>query len=148
MIGIDRQQLDGMISSSFFKTILNGEVTEFGQGRCELRIRVAPTHRQFLGAVHGGIVGAVADDSCAWACASSAGELVTAAYTINLLAAATGSELVARGRLIKRGRRICVGSSEVYSVESTGETLVAVFQGTMSLIDNARQAQRHARPGF
>jgi uncharacterized protein (TIGR00369 family) len=138
MTGIDRRQLDSIIETSFFRSILKGEVTQFGEGRCELRVAVAQTHRQFLGAVHGGIIGALADDSCAWACASEAGELVTATYTLNLLATAMGSELIARGRLIKAGRRLCVGIAEVFSVKSTKKSLVAVFQGTMSVINDRR----------
>jgi uncharacterized protein (TIGR00369 family) len=130
--GITRGFLDGILKVSFFKTVLSGEVAQFGSGKCELLVKIKPEHRQFLGAVHGGIIGALADDSCAWACASVAGELVTASYTINLLAAATGDEVVARGSLIKAGRRIIVGKSEVYSVAAGEEKLVAVFQATMS----------------
>src|SRR5438132_5804251 len=62
MTGLDQQQLDVIIANSFFKTVLRGEVTEFGDGKCGLRVFVRQPHRQFLSAVHGGIVGALADD--------------------------------------------------------------------------------------
>ena len=129
---IDRHRLDGLIAVSFFKPVLGGEIREFGAGRCELFMPVKTEFRQFLGAVHGGIVGALADDACAWACASVAGELVTAAYTINLLAPAFGDSLIARGQLVKAGRRIIVGRSEVFSLAGRTETAVAMFQATMS----------------
>ena len=132
MKAVSRQRLDDIIAVSFFKTVLGGEIREFGAGRCELFMAVKPEFRQFLGAVHGGIVGALADDACAWACASVAGELVTASYTINLLAAASGDGLIARGQLVKAGRRIIVGRSEVVSVTGENETTVALFQATMS----------------
>ena len=132
--GITREFLDSILKVSFFKTILAGEVTQFGEGRCELSVIVKPEHRQFLGAAHGGIIGALADDSCAWACASAAGELVTASYTINLLAPAMGERLVARGSVIKAGRRVVVGRSDVFSVQDGQEKLVAVFQATMSTV--------------
>jgi uncharacterized protein (TIGR00369 family) len=132
--GITREFLDSILKVSFFKTILSGEVTQFGGGRSELSVIVKPEHRQFLGAAHGGIIGALADDSCAWACASVAGELVTASYTINLLAPAMGERLVARGSVIKAGRRVVVGRSEVFSVQDGQEKLVAVFQATMSTV--------------
>ena len=132
MKAVGRQRLDDIIAVSFFKTVLGGEIREFGAGRCELFMIVKPEFRQFLGAVHGGIVGALADDACAWACASVAGELVTASYTINLLAAASGDSLIARGQLVKAGRRIIVGRSEVISVCGGAETVVAIYQATMS----------------
>jgi uncharacterized protein (TIGR00369 family) len=129
---VSRQRLDDIIAVSFFKTVLGGEIREFGAGRCELFMPVKPEFRQFLGAVHGGIVGALADDACAWACASVAGGLVTVSYTINLLAAASGDGLIARGQLVKAGRRIIVGRADVLSVTGRAETLVAMFQATMS----------------
>lgn len=129
---VGRQRLEDIIAASFFKTVLGGEIREFGAGRCELFMPVKPGFRQFLGSVHGGIVGALADDACAWACASVAGELVTASYTINLLAAASGDGLIARGELVKAGRRIIVGRAEVLSLSGGRETLAALFQATMS----------------
>lgn len=134
MAGITRQFLDSIIEVSFLRTVLGGEVSQFGDGKCEIVVNVKPEHRQFLKAVHGGIIGALADDSCAWACASVAGELVTASYAINFLAAATGDRLIARGQLIKAGRRIAVGKSEVFSVAGDEMKLVAAFQGTMSIV--------------
>lgn len=130
--GISREFLDSILKLSFFRTVLAGEVTQFGGGSCELTVQVKPEHRQFLGAVHGGIIGALADDACAWACASVAGKLVTASYSINLLTAAMGESVRARGRLIKAGRRIIVGRSEVYSANGVDEKLVALFQATMA----------------
>jgi uncharacterized protein (TIGR00369 family) len=130
--GISRAFLDRILEVSFFKTVLDGTVDEFGGGRCQISMVVRPEHRQFLRATHGGIVGALADDACAWACASVAGELVTASYTINLLAAALGDTLIARGRLLKAGRRIVVGRADVFSVQGDKEKQVATLQATLS----------------
>jgi uncharacterized protein (TIGR00369 family) len=132
---ITREFLDRILEVSFFRTVLNGTVDQFGEGQCQLSFRVRPEMRQFLGAVHGGIVGALADDACAWACASVAGELVTASYSINLISAATGDILRATGSLLKAGRRIVVGRAEVLSVDGTNEKLVAVLQSTLSRIE-------------
>jgi uncharacterized protein (TIGR00369 family) len=133
MTGISRDRLDQIIATSLFKTTLGGEVRKFGSGMCELYVPLKQEHRQFLGVAHGGIVGALGDDACAWACASVCGELVTATYTINFLAGASGQALVARGQLVKHGRRIAVGRAEVLSIAAAEEVLVAVFQGTMAV---------------
>jgi len=51
--GISRDFLDEILKVSFFRTVLAGEVSQFGGGACELMVQVKPEHRQFLGAVHG-----------------------------------------------------------------------------------------------
>jgi len=129
--GVSRAELDEIIAVSFFRSVLDGEVRTYGAGACELRAAIPPSLRQFRGDVHGGIIGAMADDACAWACASIAGKLVTANYALNLLGRASGEVLVARGRLLKAGRRLVVGQAEVCTVEAAGERLVAVLQATL-----------------
>ena len=58
-------------------------------------------------------------------------EVVTAEIKINLVAPANGTHILARGRVIKPGRRLIVVTSEVFSVVNGDETLVAILQGTM-----------------
>ncbi len=139
--GVSRAFLDSILEVSFFRSILNGTVDHFGEGSCQIRIAVKPEHRQFLGAAHGGIVGALADDACAWACASVAGELVTASYAINLVAPAMGDVLIARGQLLKAGRHMIVGRADVYSVRDHEEKLVAVYQATLARIERRSPGQ-------
>jgi uncharacterized protein (TIGR00369 family) len=110
--GVSRAWLESAIAGSFFRAVLDGELLAWS-GHCALRIVPRPAHRQHLGAVHGGIVGALADDACAWACASVAGNLVTASYTLNLLGPAIGEMLVAEGSVVKTGRRLVVVRADV-----------------------------------
>jgi len=58
-------------------------------------------------------------------------EVVTAEIKINLTAPANGDRLIARGRVIKPGKRLIVVTSEVVSVSDGNEILVAILQGTM-----------------
>ena len=58
-------------------------------------------------------------------------EVVTAEIKINLLAPAKGDYLLAKGRVIKPGRRLVVVASDVFAVTGDQETLIAVLQGTM-----------------
>lgn len=142
--GISRALLDSALKVSFFRSVLNGTVDEFGDGRCQISIAVKAVHRQHIGAVHGGIVGALADDACGWACASVAGSLVTASYAINLIAPAMGDVLIARGQLLKAGRRVIVGRADVYSVQNEEEKLVAVYQATLATVEHRSAGQPSA----
>ena len=58
-------------------------------------------------------------------------EVVTAEIKINLLAPAKGDLLIATGRVVKPGKRLCVVTSEVHAVENGASKLIAVLQGTM-----------------
>ena len=59
-------------------------------------------------------------------------EVVTAEIKITLLAPARGDSLIARGKVIKPGRRLTVVSAEVSAIMNGTETLIAVLQGTMA----------------
>jgi len=128
------EELHRFNERSLFRTILKGEITEFGNGICKLRAYPGDDVRQFLGAVHGGVLGAIADDAAAWACASLAGELVTASYAVDILAPAMAPVLVAEGEAVKLGRTLCAGRSAVYSVDGDSRVQVALFQGTFMRI--------------
>jgi acyl-coenzyme A thioesterase PaaI-like protein len=55
---------------------------------------------------------------------------------INLLAPAVGVRLIARGRVVKPGRRLVVVIAEVEAEAADGtRRLIAVLQGTMVPVD-------------
>jgi acyl-coenzyme A thioesterase PaaI-like protein len=50
---------------------------------------------------------------------------------INLLAPGKGQRLVARGRVIKPGRRLIIVQSDIYALHHGVETHIALMTGTM-----------------
>jgi acyl-coenzyme A thioesterase PaaI-like protein len=58
-------------------------------------------------------------------------EVLTAEIKINLLAPAKGDYLIAKGRVIKTGRRLCVVAADVYAYEADSVAHIAILQGTM-----------------
>ncbi|MEM9130590.1 MAG: PaaI family thioesterase, partial [Pseudomonadota bacterium] len=64
-------------------------------------------------------------------------EVLTTEMKINLLAPAQGDTLIARGRVIKPGRRLMVVGSEVYAMSGGAETHIATMLGTMIPVDLA-----------
>ncbi|MEM9726392.1 MAG: PaaI family thioesterase [Pseudomonadota bacterium] len=110
-----------------FNGWLQMELIRAGHGSCEVAIPIAPPTRQHHGFAHGGVVGALADIATTWAAATLAGDVVTNAYTIQFLAPATEDRLLARGEVIKRGKRTVSVEGRVFSVAQSGEEkLVAV----------------------
>jgi uncharacterized protein (TIGR00369 family) len=86
------------------------------------------------GIVHGGVVGMIADSVMGFAALSVAapGSMgVTAEYKLNLLAPPTGDALVARGEVVKPGKRVTVARADVHAVTADRERLVATALATM-----------------
>jgi uncharacterized protein (TIGR00369 family) len=120
------------VDASGFTAFLGVEPIVCFGGEAELLLAIRPDMTQHHGFVHGGIVGLMADNACAWAASSAIGDVVTGGYTINFLAPARGSHLRARGTVVKAGKRQAIVRADVWS-ESEGSTplLCAVAQATV-----------------
>lgn len=120
------------VAGSGFSRFLAAEIVTCWQGRSEHVIALRPDLTQHHGYAHGAVIGAAADNACAWAAASVAGDVVTGSYTINFLAPAIGERLRAVGEVVKTGRRQVVVRAEVRAErEGRSPVLVAVAQATV-----------------
>jgi uncharacterized protein (TIGR00369 family) len=110
-------------------------LVRFGKGACELALATRPDLLQFTGAVHGGVIGALADHAAGGAAATllPAGQIaVSAEYKINFLAQAKGEEIVARAQVERAGRSLIVVGSSVYARRGGEETKCAVALVTLT----------------
>ena len=120
------------VDASGFTAFLGVEPLVCWQGKAELVLAVRPDMTQHHGFAHGAIVGLMADNACAWAASSVAGDVVTGSYTINFLAPATGAVLRAHGSVIKAGKRQVIVRAEVWSEDAgAAGVLCAIAQATI-----------------
>jgi uncharacterized protein (TIGR00369 family) len=120
------------VGRSGFSRWLGVEPVECWEEQSELTLVVRPDMTQHHGFAHGAIVGLMADNACAWAAASIAGDVVTGSYTISFLTPAKGVALRAKGTVIRPGRRQVIVRADVWSEDEDGQaTLVAVAQATI-----------------
>ncbi len=120
------------VAGSGFSSWLGVDPVRCWEGEAELTLEVRAELTQHHGFVHGAIVGLMADNACAWAAASVAGDVVTGSYLINFLAPARGTKLRAQGIVVKAGKRQVIVRADVWSEDKSGErTLVAVAQATI-----------------
>ena len=56
---------------------------------------------------------------------------MTAEIKINLLTPADGELLRAEGRVVKRGKRLIVVTSEIHALKDGKKKLITIMQGTM-----------------
>lgn len=113
-----------------------------GNGRSELIVTVRPEICQHHGYVHGGCIGAIADTACAWAGAAATGaDVVTANYTLHLLAPAVGDTIRAKGRTIRSGRTLVTVEAEVWAeAEGKEPKQVAAAVASIAVLPSRRTA--------
>lgn len=126
------------IADSFAKQAMlqgfSARIDTLEKGAITLSAPILPSGLQQHGFVHAGLTFALGDSAAGYAALSMMAtdtEVMTAEMKINLLAPATGDRLVARGRVIKPGRRLFVTCADVYAVADGHSTHVAILQGTM-----------------
>jgi uncharacterized protein (TIGR00369 family) len=99
-----------------------------------IKAPLTPQVLQQHGFGHAGLTFAIGDSAAGYAALTEydpQAEVLTAEMKINLLAPAAGHMLIAKGRVIKTGRRLSVVAADVYAFQNNTETLIAVLQGTM-----------------
>ncbi|GGO25622.1 PaaI family thioesterase [Deinococcus humi] len=120
------------LEGSAYTRQMGTRLRHFEAGRVEIEIDLRPELTQHHGQAHGAVLGYLADTVSAWAAASVAGDVVTAEYKINFLAAARGDVLWARGEVLKAGKRQVIVRADVYAHSQGMETHVATALATVA----------------
>jgi uncharacterized protein (TIGR00369 family) len=113
---------------------LGAELDHIGEGLVRITAPILDGTRQQQGFGHAGLTFSIGDSAAGYAALTMLPqdmEVVTAEIKINLLAPARGQRLIATGRVMKAGKRLCVVTSEVHAEQDGTQTLIAILQGTM-----------------
>ncbi len=108
------------------------------RGSTEIHVPHWDGIEQQHGFVHGGVVGMIADSAAGYAAmtiAAATASVLTVEYKINLVAPADGEKLIARGQVVRAGRTLIVTKADVFAVKEGKETLCALMQQTMMVMD-------------
>jgi uncharacterized protein (TIGR00369 family) len=102
------------------------EVTRAENGEVEIRLPWKKELGQYAGFLHAGVIGALIDTVCGFAAAAATGQRVLAShYSVNCLSPAIGSAFLARGKVIKAGKRQIFTTAEVFAEKDGIQKLVA-----------------------
>lgn len=103
-------------------------------GETRIEAPILPGSRQQHGFGHAGLTFAIGDSAAGYAALSvmpDEHEVLTTEMKIHLLAPARGDLLIARGRVIKPGRRLVIVQADIHALEAGQETHIAMMTGTM-----------------
>ncbi len=130
--------LSERIATSFAKqslmVTLGAELVSVAPGDVRIGLPIAPHLSQQKGFVHGAVAFAIGDSAAGYAAVTVLDppcDVLTSEMSIHYLAPATGERLIARGSVIKPGRRLVVTQADIFVVRSGEEHHVARMSGTM-----------------
>jgi len=114
---------------------LGVELIAVERGRVQLALRHDDRFTQQHGFLHAGAVAAVLDSACGYAAYSvmrPGASVLTATYTINLLAPAAGPRFTMTGQVVRAGRTLVVCRGEAFGDGAAAP--FAVMQATMTAL--------------
>ena len=129
-----RQKIEASFGEQSLMTTLGAELDRIEAGQVTITAPILPSAQQQHGYAHAGLTFALGDTAAGYSALSmmdEKAEVLTAEMKINLLAPGRGDRLIARGRVIKPGRRLVVAAADVFAVQDGKETLIAALMGTM-----------------
>jgi len=136
MDAIEARIQDSFAKQSLMKTF-GAEVVSVAEGEVVLKSPILPLALQHTGHGHAALSFALGDTAAGFSALTvmpEGAEVVTAEIKINLLAPAAGDYLIARGHVIKPGRRLVVVGATVTAFDGDRQRDVAVLQGSMMAV--------------
>lgn len=131
-------EIAGKLRKSFAKqsmmTTFGAEIDEIAVGQVTLRATINDGCKQQHGFAHAALTFGLGDSAAGYSALSVMpleAEVLTSEMKIHLLAPAQGDYLEAVGKVIKPGKRLVIVQAEVFAVQGTTRTQVALMTGTM-----------------
>lgn len=128
-----------MVAASPFHVWFGMRVADISEGLCDIELDVTPEHRNLIGTTHGGVVSTMADTAIGLAVRTTLSEdsrHVTTQLNITYLEKVDSGRLVARGRVLRSGKRFAYGEADVVD---DGGKLVARATATFAVLQAAAE---------
>ncbi|VVM55566.1 hypothetical protein PS645_00983 [Pseudomonas fluorescens] len=123
-------------STSAFNRWAGFEVTRAERGEVELTLAFRPVDMaQYAGFLHAGMIGALLDTACGFAAGTVAGTVLASHFSVNCLAPAVGEVFVARGQVVKAGKKQVFARAELFAQSGDQLKLVATGEAILVPVD-------------
>lgn len=117
-------------------TTLGASLAVIEPGEVHIELPFSAHLLQQHGYMHAGATTAIADSANGYAALTltpADAEVLAVEFKINLMAPAAASRFVARGRVLRKGRRLSVCLAEVVAINGADEELIATMLSTISI---------------
>lgn len=132
----------------FFMETLGAHISKLDAGYCEMQLPYAKSLTQQHGYFHGGVIGTLADNAGGYASftlMNATDSVLTIEYKMNIMAPANGELLIARGQVLRPGRRVTIAKTDVFSLKDGVETHCATSLGTFMVLPNTSDEPTEAK---
>ena len=119
---------------------IGASVVSVAPGEVELEMPFDLKLTQQHGFVHAGVVTMLCDTACGFAALSLMPEdaaVLTTEFKVNLLSPAKGERFIARGRVVRPGKKLMVCLGEVFAEDAGKRKQVALMTASMMVMDTA-----------
>lgn len=126
--------------------LLSMKIDTLEMGRSFMEVDVQDKHLQPYGIVHGGVYASLIDAAAFWAAYSNidpSSGMTTVEMKLNFLAPAASGRFIARGRIIKAGRTICLSEATVFDHK---EKMLAHGTSTLMIIPSLELKKQASLP--
>ena len=113
----------------------NPEIVEYGF--FQSRVAIKKHHRQQDGFIHAGVMATMADHTagyCAFTTVPEDFQVLTIEFKINFLKPAHGEVLICRSNILRGGKQVIIGESQVFDIHGAEEILSAKAMVTMMAV--------------
>lgn len=107
------------------------DVVAAGEGFAEIRIPAHAEATQYAGFLHAGVIGALIDTACGFAASTVAGPVLASHYAVNCLAPAIGDAFLARGDIVRAGKRQIFTRADLFAEKDGVRKLVATGEALL-----------------
>jgi uncharacterized protein (TIGR00369 family) len=128
-----------------FLSKLRASLERVEPGEVDIALPFSPDLCQQHGYLHAGATTAIADSANGYAAltlTSPESEVLAVEFKINLLEPARAPRFLARGRVLRAGRRLTVCQAEVFGVDDAEEKLIAAMLSTIHVGSTGRASLR------
>jgi uncharacterized protein (TIGR00369 family) len=148
LINANRHLVEQIFQNAKFINSLGIELTAFGFGWCEAKLKTTTVLEQQHAFIHAGVLMTIADHTCGGAAASTVPEskdVITVETKVSFLRPALGPTLICRAEVLRTGRNLVFVEAEV-SVEPEGARfLIAKASSTLAVVPLRRGQEQPSR---
>lgn len=131
-----RQRVAASFSRQTFMATLGASLARVEPGEVDIALPFSPHLAQQHGYLHAGVTAAIADSANGYAALTltpADAEVLAVEFKINLMRPASASRFLARGKVLRPGRRLSVCLAEVVAIDGTREDAIATMLSTISI---------------
>ena len=128
---IDLHYLSAANGWSNFNWRAGFEVLAAANGEAEIRMKWNDSFTQYCGHLHAGMIAALLDTACGFAAATKVGSVTASHFSMNCLRPAVGRALVAKGKMVRAGRRQVFARAELFAEDEQGNTSLVATGETL-----------------